>query len=128
MIEPGVVAILGGDPVIGQALKLLVESSGHHARFVAEPIPDKPGELSGFGLLLLAPALSVEGRKALFDAVAATPEKTPVLELVPEIVGARNLGERFITWPCGARRLGRAIDAAGSRPAEWPTGSFGLRR
>lgn len=128
MIEANAVAILGGDPVIGQTLKLLVESSGHRARFIAEPIPAEPGELSGFSLFLLAPALSAEGRKSLFDAMAATPEKTPILELVPMVVGAREVGEGSIMWPCTAKRLGRAMDAViNSRTAEKPIESLGLR-
>ncbi|MGH3089305.1 MAG: hypothetical protein ACRDSJ_18585 [Rubrobacteraceae bacterium] len=112
ILEQTVVAVLGGDPVIGQALKLLVEHRGYRARFLAEPVPSRLEELKPeIGLLLLAPALSVEGRKTLADAMAGMPEKIPVLELVPEAGAARGGGERTVTWPCGAARLGQAIDA-----------------
>ncbi len=93
----------------------MVESCGYDARFLAEPVLNRMADFAPeVGLLLLAPALSIEGRKALFDAMAAMPEveKVPVLELVPVAGGSRKGGQRTLTWPCGSRQLGRAIDDA----------------
>lgn len=113
VIEPVLVAVLGGDPVVGHTLKLMVESSGHEARFLAEPILEKLEDLSGAGLFLLAPALSVGEREAFFSVRAGEPESVsaPVIELVPATGKARETGAKALIWPCGTGELESAMDA-----------------
>ena len=42
---PIAVAILGGDPVVGRSLELMLESAGYNARFLNGSFVDKPAEL-----------------------------------------------------------------------------------
>ncbi len=40
-----VVAVLGGDPVVGRTLELMLEGAGYDARFLNGSFIDKPAEL-----------------------------------------------------------------------------------
>jgi hypothetical protein len=109
------VAIVGGDPVLGGALEVLLQAAGYRARFLSVPVVDKPDELlAGFQLLIVAPALSAERRKALLDVILnpTAPVKIPVLELLPANGGEQHVrGKRAVLWPCPMEGLKRAIDA-----------------
>ncbi len=110
------VGIIGGDPIVGQALELLLQAAGYGARFLPEPVADKVGELlADIGLLLLAPALSAEHRDALMAGRTGTPTaaKIPILSLLSASEEAQSGEERGVLWwPCRAEELERAIEAA----------------
>lgn len=110
------VTIVGGDPVIGEVLEVLLQAAGYLARFLSEPAIDEPGELLlGCQLLIIAPTLSAERRKALLDTVLnpMVPVKIPIVELLPANGGGQHVqGEHTVLWPCSIEELKRAINGA----------------
>jgi hypothetical protein len=107
--------VVGGDPVIGGALEIMLQATGCSVRFTLSPDLDRLGELVGdYQMLLVAPGLSYEYRKALLDAMAgsAALAKVPILELVPAD-GERAVQRKWaVPWPCPVEKLKRAIDVA----------------
>lgn len=109
------VAILGGDPVVGRTLELMLKSAGYDARFLNGSFIEKPAELPGeVGLVILTPGLHHKGRERFLNdrengSGAAT--KVPVLELVSasERERANQLG--YVLWPCRVKDLDWEIDA-----------------
>ncbi len=108
------VAIIGGDPVVGEALEALLQAAGYHARFLSEPVAGKLGELlADYQLLVVAPTLSAERWRALLNLVPslATSVKIPVLELLPADVEQRLRGGHVLLWPCSTEEVRLAIEA-----------------
>ena len=107
--------VVGGDPVIGGALEIMLQAAGCSVRFILSPNVDRLGELLGdYQMLLVAPGLSYEYRIALLDAMAGSAALTqvPILELVPAD-GVRAVQRKWaVPWPCPVERLKRAIDVA----------------
>jgi len=103
------VAIIGGDPVVGEALEALLQAAGYRTRFLPESaMDDLPGDLlADSQLLLIAPVLSAGHRKALLEMML----DIPVLELLPANGGQHLPGEHTVLWPCSGEELKRAIDA-----------------
>jgi hypothetical protein len=124
---PTKVAIIGGDPIVGEALEVLLQAAGYRTRFLPETVMDEilMGELlADSQLLLVAPVLSAKRRKALLERKLGptTPVNIPVLELLPANGGQHFQGGRTVLWPCSGEELKRAIDAllldrGGSDPA-----------
>ena len=109
------VTILGGDPVVGEALEVLLQAAGYDARFQPEPSAAGLGELlKDSRLLLVAPGLSAECRKALVDMAVGPAKKIPVLELIPADGGeAVDIqGVDTTPWPCPQEELQRKIRAS----------------
>ncbi len=98
--------------MVGQALELLIRGAGYDARFVAEPVVDKLGELlAGAQVLLLGPTLSAERRENLFDGLRSEPgtANIPVLVLITTLGGTRDGQGRHVMWPCSTEELIRQI-------------------
>lgn len=119
------VVIIGGDPVVGEALEVLLQAAGYRTRFLPESAMDEllSEVLADSQLLLIAPVLSAERRKALLEMMLSptTSVNIPVLELLPAN-GGQHLQEHIVLWPCSGEELKRAIDAlllnqGGSGPA-----------
>ncbi len=110
------VIVVGGDPATGRSLEALLQAAGYDARFGPEPLADGLGELVAHSrLLLVAPGLSAESRKAVGNAVIRTATKIPVLELVPANGGEVMVGIQgadAAPWPCPMDELQRRIRAA----------------
>jgi hypothetical protein len=107
--------VVGGDPVIGGALEILLEAVGCHAGFILLPRVGQLGELLvDCQVLVLAPDLSYEYREALLDLMASSAAlvKVPILELVPADGERAVQGAWVVSWPCPVEVLKRAIDAA----------------
>jgi hypothetical protein len=108
------VAIVGGDPVVGEALEVMLQAAGYRTRFVPESVMDELlGELlADSQLLLVAPTLSAEGRKALLEIMLSStmPVNFPILELLPANGGQHLQGAHIVLWPCSMEELKRAID------------------
>ncbi len=108
------VAIVGGDPVVGEALEALLQAAGYSTRFLPEPVMDDPTEmLAGSQLILLAPTLSAERGEAFLEMMLspATSVNVPVLELLPANGGRRLRARHTVLWPCSREELKQAIDA-----------------
>src|SRR5918992_4712138 len=84
-----------GDPVVAQALALLLRSSGYDTRSLTGPTLNKPKAVEAVKLLLLTPTPNLGGpehrkaflgslRKAFLGSLRSVLElsKTPVLELI----------------------------------------------
>jgi len=109
------VIVVGGDPVMGRSLEAMLQAAGYDACFQPEPLADGLGEvLADSRLLLVAPGLSAESRRALTDVMISPTTKIPVLELLPadgeEVVGIQGVG--VAPWPCSVEELQRRIRAA----------------
>ncbi len=108
-------AIVGGDPSIGRALKLLLGGIGYGVRFLPHTVDEDLGEpLAGVHLVLLAPALDPGTREALLGGIRSTPglATLPVVALVPDLDEApREDGlVAYIPWPCRTVELSREIE------------------
>ena len=121
--DPVTVAIIGRDRVVGQALELLLRGADYDARFLGEPVMDKPGELlDGVQIVLLGPTLNAERREYLLDGLRGEPgtANIPVLELITITGESRNgHGGRRVKWPCKTEELihhiGEALLSTGDR-------------
>jgi len=99
---------------MGRSLEALLQATGYDARFQPEPSADGLGGLlADSHLLLIAPGLSAEIRKALVDVVMDPATKIAVLELLPANGGEQNIqGVGVAPWPCSVEELQRRIRAA----------------
>ena len=110
-----------GEPVVGQALALLLRGSGYAARFLLAQSFGEHQALEDVRLLVLAPTpgLSTERRDALVGSLEEMSEatSTPVLELVTSGEAGRRDGAESeswhtVPWPCRIEDLERRIGAA----------------
>jgi hypothetical protein len=112
------VIVVGGEPATGRSLEALLQVAGYDAWFQPEPLTDGLGGLlADSHLLLIAPALSVESRKALIDTAMGSALKIPVLELLPANKGEHDIqhdiqGVGVTPWPCSVEELQQRIRAA----------------
>jgi hypothetical protein len=83
-----------GEPLVGQALTLLLRVSGYNVRFLLAQSFGEPQALKDVRLLVLAPTpeLSTERRNALVSSLEETSEarNMPVLELVTSVEARRE--------------------------------------
>ena len=111
-----------GEPVVGQALTLLLRGSGYTVRFLRTQSFWEPQALKDVRLLVLAPTpgLSTERRNALRRSLKEISEarSMPVLELVRSGEPGRRREEaeseswHTVPWPCRIEELERRIEAA----------------
>jgi hypothetical protein len=112
-----------GEPVVGQALTLLLRGSGYTVRFLLAQSLGEPHALEDVRLLVLAPTpgLSTERRNALARSLEEISEarSVPVLELVTSGEAGRRREEEAgseswhtVPWPCRIEELERRIEAA----------------
>ncbi len=111
--KTGPVLIFGGNPVVGQALKLLLGSVGCDARYLPRLGSDEPDVLEGVQLLLFAGRVGAEQPEASAQLEnAAVMAEIPILELVSSTEETQAGNKRFVLWPCPIEELKRRIDAA----------------
>ena len=117
---PRVLAICG-DPVVGQALALLLRSPLYDTRFLPTSSLSEPGSLEDVDLLLLTPMWesNAEHREALLASLkgASDTAQIPILELITSSGETRNGEARVgpqhtVSWPCSTKELERRIQAA----------------
>ena len=119
------VAIVGGDPIVGHALELMLLSAGYDARFLGGSfIEVEANPFDWAHLVLIAPRSNHADREALFDRLysSSVNDKSPKARLpVLELVAAPNgvlrvegegLATRRILWPCPVPDLKWEIEAA----------------
>ena len=109
------VAILGGDPVVGRTLELMLKGAGYDARFLNGAFINRPAELpEEVRIVILAPGLHPKGRECFLngmESVSAT-SKITVLELVRASDRARDDRRGSVLWPCRVQDLKQEIEAA----------------
>ena len=113
--NPITVAILGGDPMVGRTLELMLDRAGYDARFLNGSFIDKPAELpEEVGLVILTPELHYKGRERFLKVREETPAgttKIPILELVRDSDRERADQLGYVLWPCPAKDLKQEIEA-----------------
>ena len=109
-----------GEPVVAQALALLLRTSGYGTRILSESSLSNPESVEGVKLLLLIPTLNLrsEERKDFLALLSDVRESTkiPVLELValPEETGEGGTRDELWyrpPWPCKIESLEQWIEA-----------------
>lgn len=114
------VAIQGGDPLVGQALEILLRGVGYEVRLLGDPEAFKVEDLlEGVDVLLLGPGMSNGHREDFLGAVASTLETAtiPVLSFTAGPKGTLAEEDRLVPWPCRIEDLSQEIEAALSRNA-----------
>lgn len=108
------IVVVGGDAVVGHALKLLLRGSGYDARVEALATFKTEGAPSDAELILLAPGLDEQGRGRVLDSVAAAhrSDDLPVVELVPATASWPREGHALLPWPCRTEDLEREVEVA----------------
>jgi hypothetical protein len=109
---PAIVAILGGNPVIGKALESLLHSADYVARFFSEYPEEEVESLGEAKLALILPALSSRHQESLISLIRETPSTTnlPVIELITTPNENGNGQITRVPWPCSVEDLRRSID------------------
>ncbi len=110
---PTTVAILGENPVVGNALESLLRSTDFAARFFPEYLPNSTEPFEGARVALILPALSTRRNEALIAGIRSHPATVdlPVIELITTPNGGSHEHIR-LPWPCGLEELKRSIEAA----------------
>jgi hypothetical protein len=105
---PVTVAILGGNPVVGRTLEVILSGSGYDARFLNGSFIEKPAELpEEVGLVILSPGLHPKGRERFLKGR----ENGPVLELISAPKEGRADQPGYVPWPCPVKDLELEIEA-----------------
>jgi hypothetical protein len=115
---PITVAIVGGDPIVGQAIGALLENTDYGTRFIAYPVTDgSRNMLTDAHVVLLTSGLSAEFREEFLSSDLSRPATIdiPVLELTSEPNEAKPGQRRQVRWPCPLEQLRREIEAALAR-------------
>jgi hypothetical protein len=100
--------------VIARSLEALLQAAGYQAWHLPEDRKDEiERALAGAQLLIVAPTLGSEFRKALAHALSGRSEVgIPVLELLPVDAERFIRGENVLAWPCSPEKLRRAVASA----------------
>ena len=114
------IIVVGGDAVVGHALKLLLRGSGYDARSEALSTFDAKGAPLDTELILLAPGLDEPGRSTVLTSAYADHrgKNLPVVELVPATKAWPVEGHAFLSWPCRTQDLEREVEVALHRTRE----------
>jgi 5,10-methylene-tetrahydrofolate dehydrogenase/methenyl tetrahydrofolate cyclohydrolase len=108
------VAIVGKDPIIGQALEALLKTAGYGTRFVDYSVTKHSrNKCADAHIVLLMPEFSKTSRKGFLVSEVSTAVTTdvPILELVSEPNEALSLRGRQVRWPCRLEQLRQEIEA-----------------
>ncbi len=112
------IAILGGDLLVSRTLEVVLRGVGYDARFLNGSFTDEPAELHDeeVRLVIFAPRMNTERRKAFLSRVRGTPATAgvPVLELVTSSNTSQYGREDLVglvLWPCPTEELTRRIEA-----------------
>lgn len=118
-----------GDPVVGEALTLLLSEIGFPVKPTAPLALDDPVAwpklFRGIRLLLLTPRLSVEQRDGVLARLRSAPEvaHVPVIELGEPPEGAQARIDASVPWPCRIASLKRRIEDQLARTGTQPPGT-----
>ena len=106
------VVILGGDPVVGRALELLLRNAHYDVRYVNTNSPESPPAPENVGGVVLGPGWNSRIRKAVLKVIGDAPdmENIPVLEIGLPTDDARLRAEHYVPWPCRSEELKKRLD------------------
>lgn len=107
------VSVLGGNPIVGEALAQLLHGAGYTARFLLEAAVDELDTLlGGDQILLLAPGLSPAYRRELREKVKGVPAaRVSVVRLITAMEDLDGEQESYVLWPCPVEKLSQRIVA-----------------
>ncbi len=114
--SPTTVAIVYGDPVVGQALALLLQGTDFDVKFEDQSSLHGPVEilelLQEIQVLILAPGMNVERREDILTRLRSTRATTNVyvIELGVPPEGTRSRPDRYVPWPIRMEDLKRYIE------------------
>ena len=109
------VAILSGNPLVGRALELLLDSAGYEVRLLEEPEAFKARALlEDADVVLLGHGLGDNRREDFLGAMTSRLQTAtiPVLALSPGPKRALAGVDRPVSWPCRIEDLAREIEAS----------------
>jgi hypothetical protein len=113
--DPIKIAILGGDVLVSRSLEIALQGAGYDACYLNGSLTDHPAELpEGVRLVIFAPRMSAERRKAFLSRIRSLATGVPALELATVLAEARaeQEGVGLVAWPCSTEELTRRIEAA----------------
>jgi hypothetical protein len=108
------VAVFDGDPVVREALQVLLQAGGYRTWSLSESVGYELDKLlANCSLLLVAPELTAERRRALLGMMSrpGALAKIPILELLPEGREQNVRGAHVLLWPCAMDEVKQAIEA-----------------
>jgi hypothetical protein len=108
-----IVAILGGNSVVGRALEVLLQGLGYDTRLIEESGKDNPQELlGGIQLLLAAPTVNTESRERFLSGMRSTPATATIPVLTLSTAHKEELADQpgVVPWPCRLEDLKGEID------------------
>ena len=110
---PAIVAILGENPIVGNALESLLRSADYAARFFPEYLRDSAEPFEGAKTVLILPGSSSRRIEALIEEIRNHPATVdlPVIELITAPNGKQH-GHTRLAWPCSLEQLKQSITAA----------------
>ena len=111
-----VVAVLGANPVVNNALSLLLSGAGYDTRRIERDLPGLAnGLLEGVDLLLLAPGISNGPREGVLSVVRDNPTTAQMPVLILSSATGEALGDEggqvVVAWPSSIVELVRQIEA-----------------
>ncbi len=116
--EVTIIAILGGNPVVANALALLLEGEGYTTKVIGEyPTEDAAELLEGVDVLLLYNGLSNGTRQKFLSFLRSSPKTAQMVvlrlssDLKEELVPAED-EYTAVAWPTRIGNLTQQIEAA----------------
>ena len=113
-VDPAMVLICNGDPVVGRALESLLRVADYAVKYVADDYLTRPGALEGVRVLLLGARWDARSREVVLRAAGNAVGRIggiSVLELGESSDGSEIEPENYVPWPCRTEELTRRIDA-----------------
>ncbi len=135
MHRPATVAIIYGDPVVGNALSLLLRGIDRRVRLEDQGLLDCPERVRELirevGVLILAPGISAGRRETILEILSGDPDAADIrvteLGRPPEALRAR--ADHYLPWPMRAADLRQYIEAVcAEADREGDSGGRVLRR
>ena len=110
------VAVFDGDPVVREALEVLLQAAGYRIRLLVRTCRRRTrGPTRGRPSLIDRARAGCRAPEGFFWTMTSNRTslvKLPILELVPEGGEQQVKGGRVVLWPCSTEELRRAIHAA----------------
>lgn len=116
MTNSTAITIIYSDPVVGQAIALLLQGIDYDVKFKDQSFLDNQEEilelLQGSQMIILAPGINVERREKLLALLRSDPDTASIhiIELGSPPEGARKRPDHYVPWPIRTEDLKRRIE------------------